>query len=389
MTAVLPGATIGILGGGQLGRMTAQAAQAMGYRVAVFDPDPQAPAAQVTRLCTTADYDDLDAVAAFARQADVVTFEFENVPAATAEACAAHALVRPAAGVLHVSQQRLREKQTLAALGLPVPAFRPVDSLAALRAALAEVGLPAVLKTVASGYDGKGQQRIDRVEDAPAAWAAIAGQPAVLEAFVSYERELSVIGARSPDGRVALYAPFGNDHADHILDVTVSPAPLPDRVCRQAHELARAALEGLGVVGLLCVELFLLPSGSLLINETAPRPHNSGHVTLDAHATSQFEQHVRAVCGLPLGPTTQLVPGAALANLLGDLWQHGEPNWPAALAAGDVHLHLYGKAEPRPRRKMGHLTATAADAATAEARVRAARAALTATRQPAMAADGS
>jgi 5-(carboxyamino)imidazole ribonucleotide synthase len=310
---------------------------------------------------------------------DVVTFEFENVPAGTAEACEGAAPVRPSPQVLHVAQHRLREKQTLQGFGLPVPGFRAVNSLDDLRAALAELGTPAILKTAASGYDGKGQQRIDSAEGAMAAWEAIEQQTAVLEAFVPFQQEISVIGARSASGEVAFYAPFGNSHAHHILDVSMSPAVVPGRVAETARDIARSALTRLEVVGLLCVEMFVLESGEVLINEVAPRPHNSGHLTLDAHHTSQFEQHVRAVCGLPLGSVQQHTLGAAMANLLGDLWERGTPDWAAALRTHpNLHLHLYGKTEPRARRKMGHLTATAATPEAAAELVQRARAALTA-----------
>ncbi len=380
MTVVQPGGTLGILGGGQLGRMTAMAAAAMGYRVHVFDPDVDAPAAQVAALHTAAPYDDLDAVKAFARSVDVVTFEFENVPVLTAEACEAAVPVRPSPQVLHVAQHRLREKQAMVGLGLPVTGFRAVNTLAELQSALAALGVPAILKTAASGYDGKGQQRINAEADAAAAWDAIGRQPAVLEAFVPFQQEISVIGARTASGEVALYAPFGNRHAHHILDVSVSPAALPYAVAQDACEIAYGALNGLDVVGLLCVEMFVLENGEVLVNEVAPRPHNSGHLTLDAHHTSQFEQHVRAVCGLPLGPVEQHTPGAAMANLMGDLWAGGTPNWTAALQSHPgVHLHLYGKSEPRPGRKMGHLTATAAGPDLAERLAREARTALTQT----------
>jgi len=379
MTVVLPSATIGILGGGQLGRMTAMAAAALGYRVHVFDPDADAPAAQVAARHTMAAYEDLDAVRTFARAVDVVTFEFENVPAGTAEACEGAAPVRPSPQVLHVAQHRLREKQTLQGFGLPVPGFRAVNSLEDLHGALAELGTPAILKTAASGYDGKGQQRIDSADGAAAAWEAIERQQAVMEAFVPFQQEISVISARSALGEVAFYAPFGNSHAHHILDVSVSPAAVPARVAEAACEVARTALTRLEVVGLLCVEMFVLDNGEVLINEIAPRPHNSGHLTLDAHHTSQFEQHVRAVCGLPLGSVQQHTPGAAMANLLGDLWDGGTPDWAAALRAHpNLHLHLYGKTEPRARRKMGHLTAAAETPDAAARLVQAARAALTA-----------
>ena len=378
-SAILPGATLGVLGGGQLGRMFAIAARRMGYRVHTFSPEDDTPTGQVSDRGVRAAYDDLDAVRGFARGVDVVTFEFENVPAATAEAAAEQAPVRPAGAVLHTTQNRLREKGFLAAAGFPVTPFVPVRSEAELLAGLAALGAPAVLKTAGWGYDGKGQVRIAKAEEAPAAWAALATGEAVLEAHVDFAAEVSVVAARGLDGSFAHFGLIENQHRRHILDVSVAPAPLvaaAPGLAREAVELARGVLDALEVVGVLCVELFATTSGRLLINELAPRPHNSGHLTFDACVTSQFEQQLRAICGLPLGATDLLLP-AAMANLLGDLWQDGEPDWAAACGFPTVKLHLYGKAQPRPGRKMGHLTALAADAGTARERVLAARVALT------------
>jgi 5-(carboxyamino)imidazole ribonucleotide synthase len=358
---VPPGAAVGVLGSGQLGRMFAMAARRLGYRVHTFSPDRDTPTGQVADLEVAAPYDDLDAVRAFARQVAVVTFEFENVPAATVEAAAAQAPVRPAGRVLHVAQQRLREKGFLAEAGLPVARFVSVRSLDDLRRGLAAVGLPAVLKQAAWGYDGKGQAKLASAAEAETAWAAVGAQESILEAFVDFEREISVVAARGLDGSVADYGVIENVHRHHILDLSTAPAAVPEPVAVEAVRLTRAALEALDVVGVLCVEFFVTRDGSLLINELAPRPHNSGHLTVDACLTSQFEQQLRAVCGLPLGSTERLRP-AAMANLLGDLWAQGEPDWAAALAFPDVKLHLYGKAEARPGRKMGHLTALAATA---------------------------
>jgi 5-(carboxyamino)imidazole ribonucleotide synthase len=320
-------------------------------------------------------YDDLDAVGAFAREVAVVTFEFENVPASTAAACAAHAPVRPGEAALHVSQDRLREKSFLAGAGLPVPAFAALRSAEDLSAALRAVGQPAILKTAASGYDGKGQARVTTAGELAAAWSALGGAAAILERQVDFAAELSVVAARGVDGRVATFPVFENRHQRHILDVTVAPAPVVAAVADEAAAIARAVLEALDLVGVLCVELFVNAEGQLLVNELAPRPHNSGHLTIEACATSQFEQQVRAVCALPLGSVAQRAP-AAMANLLGDLWSAGEPDWPAALARPDLALHLYGKAAARPGRKMGHLTALGADVGAARAAVLAARAAL-------------
>lgn len=378
---ILPPATVGVFGSGQLGRMLGLAARAMGYGFACFSPEAGAPAAQVADFAVVAAYEDADAARAFVRRVDVVTFEFENVPAQVAAIAAAEGVpVRPAGSVLLTAQQRLREKEFLARAGLPVAAFVPVHSLDDLHAGLAALGAPAILKTAAFGYDGKGQVRIERADEAAAAWAALGAQPAVLEALVDFSHELSVVAARGVDGQMVHYGAFENSHSRHILDVTVAPARVAPQVAARAAELACAVLQALDVVGVLCVELFLTRGGELLINEIAPRPHNSGHLTIEAAATSQFEQQLRAVCALPLG-AVQMARPAAMANLLGDLWQNDAgdlrtPRWERALALPGVKLHLYGKAQPRPGRKMGHLTACADSADAAEALVRRARAAL-------------
>jgi 5-(carboxyamino)imidazole ribonucleotide synthase len=373
---VLPGATVGVLGTGQLGRMFAIAARRMGYRVHAFSPDRETPTGQVADREVTAAYDDLDALRDFARGVQVVTFEFENVPAASVEAVAELAPVRPSAFVLHTAQHRAREKTFLAKAGLPVTPFALIDSEADLAAAVARLGCPAVLKTASFGYDGKGQAKVASASDALTAWETLNRQPCVLEAFIEFEREVSVVAARGLDGAIAHYGVIENVHRHHILDVSVSPANVPPDVEREAVRIASATLEALDLVGLLCVEMFLTRDGRLLINELAPRPHNSGHLTFDAHVTSQFEQQLRAVCGLPLGSTDRLRP-AAMSNLLGDIWRDGEPDWSAALRFPGVKLHLYGKTNPRPGRKMGHLTALADTADEAIRIVTAARAALT------------
>ncbi|MFW5681676.1 MAG: 5-(carboxyamino)imidazole ribonucleotide synthase [Phycisphaeraceae bacterium] len=379
---ILPGATLGVLGGGQLGRMFALAARSMGYRIHVLCPDRDAPAAQVADAVVEADYHDVEACERFARDVAAVTFEFENVPAEMCDAAERHAIVRPAGRVLHTTQDRQREKGFLRDAGLPVTPFEPVDSLEELQRVVKELGTPAVLKTAAWGYDGKGQAVVWNESDCESAWREIGQQRAVLEKRIDFDRELSVVAVRSLTGELATYGPLHNHHAHHILDLTTCPAPnVPPGVADEAIRIARKVMEKLDVVGVLCVEMFLTAPtdhapAQLMINELAPRPHNSGHLTIDAFATSQFEQQVRALCGLPLGSTTQHRP-AAMANLLGDLWfdpqgNPREPDWPAALATAhhsthhadagtnaSVHLHLYGKAEPRPGRKMGHLTALA------------------------------
>lgn len=377
MTPILPGSTIGVLGSGQLGRMFAIAARRMGYRVHTYSPDSDTPTGQVSDLEIQAPYEDLDAVAAFARGVDVVTFEFENVPYATTIAAEKHAPVRPGGMVLHTSQQRLREKGFLRNAGLPVAPFVPVQSLEDLRLGLAQIGTPAVLKTASFGYDGKGQTKIAAADEAEPAWRSIAGHQAILERFVDFEKEVSIVAARGLDGSFVHWGLIENEHRDHILDISTAPADTAPSVVADAVELARTVLDQLQVVGVLCMEMFLTSKGTLLINELAPRPHNSGHLTFDAAVTSQFEQQLRAVCGLPLGSTELLHP-AAMANLFGDLWSGAEPRWPEALSIPDVKLHLYGKLEPRAGRKMGHLTALAATPLEAKAKVIEARRRLTA-----------
>jgi 5-(carboxyamino)imidazole ribonucleotide synthase len=372
---IAPGGRLGVLGSGQLGRMFALAARRLGYRVVVYSPDQDSPTGQVADTEFTARYDDLERVKAFARTVDVVTFEFENVPFATAAACAQFAPVRPRGEVLHITQQRLREKTYLREQGFPVTPFARVTSLAELEAALDALGLPAVLKSADFGYDGKGQRKLLARADAPAAWSALGVQEAILEGFVDFALEVSVVAARGLDGSFAAFDVFENAHAHHILDVTVCPARIDPKLAREALELARGILERLDVVGVLCVEMFVTKSGTLLVNELAPRPHNSGHLTFDASLTNQFEQQVRAVCGLPLGSPELLRP-AAMMNLLGDVWSNGEPNWAKALELPNVKLHLYGKSDPRPGRKMGHLTALADTVDEAERVVREARARL-------------
>jgi 5-(carboxyamino)imidazole ribonucleotide synthase len=406
--AILPGATVGVLGSGQLGRMFAIAARQMGYRVHTFSPDSDTPTGQVADREIVAEYDDLDRVREFAAGVSAVTFEFENVPFATAQAAAERAPVRPGGQVLHTTQHRLREKTTLAKHGFPVTPFRAVRSVEDFRAAVQELGCPAVLKTASFGYDGKGQVKIasaaegekrildfgfeisnlkSEISDGPSPAAASSiqnhnskiqnrqPQELIYESFVSFEREVSVVAARGVDGSFAHWGVVENRHANHILDVTISPAAVPPAVQKEAIEIARGVLEQLDVVGVLTVEFFVTRDGKLMINELAPRPHNSGHFTIDACQTSQFEQQLRAVCGLPLGDTRQHRP-AAMANLLGDVWANGEPDWAAACAMPGVKLHLYGKSDARPGRKMGHLTALADTADTAVKCVSAARAAL-------------
>ncbi len=346
-----PGSTIGILGGGQLGRMIALAAAGLGYRCHVFCSDRGAPAAQVSAAATVADYDDTDALAQFAAAIDVAKFEFENIPLAPVAALAARVPVRPGPRALELAQDRIKEKDFLTSIDVPVTAYRPVTNEGDLASAVADLGAPAILKTARWGYDGKGQARIGPDTDAGAAWRDIGGGPAVLEAVVDFTCEISVIQARGMDGAMAGYAPVENRHVDHILDSTIAPAAIAAAVAGRARDIAARIAEELDLVGLVAVEMFVTRDGAVLVNEIAPRPHNSGHWTLDACATSQFAQLVRAICGLPLGSPERHCD-AVMNNLVG----HAVDAWPDLLAEPGARLHLYGKHEVRPGRKMGHVT---------------------------------
>ena len=372
--AFLPGSTVGIFGGGQLGRMLAFAAERLGYRVSVFSPEPGSPAGSVADAEHVAPYTDLGAVAAFAREVDVITLEFENVPVTALEAAAIYAPVRPGWRALYTAQHRLREKTFLAKQGLPTPPFRPIRKTDELELALRELGTPAVLKTAGFGYDGKGQRIVKTLAEAEAAFDELRSE-CILEAFITFDRELSVVGARGLDGTFVHLAPAENRHVRHVLDVSLAPADVSSTTAKRAAELTREIMEALDAVGVLCTEFFLMPDGTLLVNEIAPRPHNSGHLSIEACDVSQFELQLRAICGLPL--ITLVQRPAAMANLLGDLWRDGEPDWRAVLAEPDVFLHLYGKADPRPGRKMGHLTALAETPAAAAEKVQAVRRKLT------------
>ena len=348
----------------------------MGYGVHVFAPGSGTPAGQLADREVCAPYGDLDAVRDFARGVQVVTFEFENIPAGAAEAAAEIVPVRPGGDLLHQTQQRAREKTALEGHGIPVAPFALIEDAEQLEAAGARIGFPGVMKTTSWGYDGRGQRRIEVAGDLAPAFADLGGQPVVLEGFIDFDCEISVVGARGTDGQVALYEPVLNRHQNHILDVTLCPAPVAPAVRDEALKIARHVLESFEVVGVLCVEFFVRRDGSLLVNELAPRPHNSGHITIDAHDCSQFEQQVRAICGLPLGSVERTVPAAAMVNLLGDVWSGGTPHWEQALQDPKLHLHLYGKETPRPGRKMGHLVVTADTPEDAERRALEARDAL-------------
>ncbi len=346
-----PGATLGILGGGQLGRMLSQAASRLGFDVVILDPEDNSPAGRVSRGQIVAAYDDPTALTVLGRVCDVVTFEFENVPAASVELLAeAGALVAPGPTALSTAQDRVEEKTFLNAVGATTVDFAAVDSLDALIVGIERLGLPALLKTRRDGYDGKGQAWIRDAAEAEAAFAAIGGRPAILEARAAFTRELSIIAARGRDGAVAVYPLGENHHADGVLRTTVAPAPVDAATEARAREIAEAILEGLDYVGVLGIELFDLGGGDLLVNEIAPRVHNTGHWTQDGCVCDQFEQHVRAVAGWPLGPTE---PHARveMTNLLGD----AVDRWPSLAADPSVRLHLYGKTDARPGRKMAHV----------------------------------
>ena len=373
MKTILPNSTIGIFGSGQLGRMLAIEARKMGYRVAVFSPRAEnTPTGQIADIEVSADYNNLEKVAEFAKNADVITYEFENVPSKTIETAAEFCDVHPKGEVLHTTQNRLREKTFLSSNGFPVAGFRHIKTLEDLQNAVAELKTPCVLKTAGFGYDGKGQAKIENESEIEPAFADLNGKEAVLEAFIEFEKEVSVVCARDLQGNFVDYGVIENDHANHILDVSFAPAVVSEKTYKEAIEIARGIAEKFEYVGTMCVEFFLTKDEKLIVNEIAPRPHNSGHLTFDSCVTSQFEQQLRAVCGLPLGDTAFYKP-AAMANLLGDLWENGEPNWLKALEIPNVKLHLYGKAEARIGRKMGHLTALAETAEIAVENVLSAR----------------
>ena len=349
-----PGATLGLLGGGQLGRMFTVAARTLGYRVTVLDPDPLSPAAEFATGHLNTAYTDPASLAELARHCAAVTTEFENAPAEALDALADRTVVRPSGASVAVAQDRRREKGFFAEHGFPVGAFAPIESAADIATALARVKLPALLKTARMGYDGKGQARIASRADLERTFSGWKAVPCVLEELLTLERELSVVLARSEDGAVAVFPVAENRHAHGILDLTIAPARVTPELAREATALASRLAAALDYVGVLAVEMFVV-GGKLLLNEIAPRPHNSGHYTIDACRTSQFEQQVRVLCGLPLGDPSQHTP-AVMVNLLGDIWGEGEPRWEEVLKHPGAHLHLYGKRDARPGRKMGHVT---------------------------------
>jgi 5-(carboxyamino)imidazole ribonucleotide synthase len=346
-----PGSTIGIVGGGQLGRMSAMAAARLGYKCRVLTQEPDGPAAQVC-AATIGAYDDPAALRAFADAVDVVTFEFENVSAAGLDLLASLRPVRPAPAVLRVSQDRVTEKSLINAAGIGTAYWLPVSVFVDLARGAAQLGLPAVLKTTRLGYDGRGQMVLRTAEDLAVAWERLSPRPLILESFVDFACEISVIVARSADGALAVFDPVENRHRDHILDLTLAPAQVSETVAAEARDVAGRLAHSLHLVGLLAVEMFLGADGALLVNELAPRPHNSGHWTIDACPASQFDMHIRAVAGLPLPPAVRHAD-AVMKNLVGPDFLD---QWQAILASPGLIPHLYGKAEARPGRKMGHVT---------------------------------
>ncbi len=377
MTAavIVPPATLGILGGGQLGRYAVMAAASMGYRTIVLDPDPSAPAGLLAHEHLVAAYDDPDALRRLAFECDAVTTEFENPPAAALDELAATVVVAPSPDALRVAQNRIAEKRFLVENGFPVGRHQVlVGDDPVVDASLVELG--AIVKTARLGYDGKGQRSVAGVAETLAAWAELDGVDCVVEERLELETELSVIVGRTASGQVEAWPVAENRHVDGILDLSIVPAAVPAKLADRAMGVAMAIADALGYVGVLSVELFVV-GGELLVNELAPRPHNSGHWTLDASATSQYEQQVRAVCGLGLGSTAMTAPAIAMVNLLGDLWDGGDPDWSAVFDDPNAKLHLYGKSQPRPGRKMGHLTVTAPAGHVAAARALELRAALT------------
>ncbi|MBN8706588.1 MAG: 5-(carboxyamino)imidazole ribonucleotide synthase [Bacteroidetes bacterium] len=354
---IKPGKIIGIIGNGQLGRMSAIEAKKMGYTVYVYGPGTETPAGQVSDIEVEGDYDDIDKLKQFAHGCDVLTFEFENIPAISLEAIRAVTPIHPDPFVLEISQNRLGEKNWFEANGFPTTPFEEVKSASEIGSVVKKWKSKAVVKTLTLGYDGKGQAKVDLESDFQAVWKQIGVKSAIIEKWVEFDHEISVIVARNESGEIVTYPVFENIHRNHILDTTIFPARMEKDIKRKAREMAKTMAEKIKLIGLLTIEMFLTADGQLLINEIAPRPHNSGHITFDVCATSQFQQHIRAICGLPLGNTEPYSPGI-MVNILGDSWNGGEPNWKYLLSMDFVNLHLYGKMDPKPGRKMGHVVKT-------------------------------
>jgi 5-(carboxyamino)imidazole ribonucleotide synthase len=356
---ILPGATLGVLGGGQLGRMFTLAAKVMGYQVVVLDPDPASPAGQLADIHLKADFRDAVALLRMGSLCDAVTTEFENVPAASLDMLAKHCLVAPSPQALAVAQDRLAEKSRAREFGCDTAPFANIETTENLTSAWEQIGAPALLKTRRLGYDGKGQARVNSLDELIAAFAELGSVPCLLEGFLPLEREVSVVLARNQADEIAFFPLAENQHRHGILDISIVPARVPEPIADAARRMAAGLAHGLDYVGVMAVEFFILADGRIVFNEMAPRPHNSGHYTLDACATDQFQQQVRALCGLPLGDPRLLSP-VVMVNLLGDVWQP-EPDWQTLLRHPGVQLHLYGKAEARPGRKMGHYNCLAAN----------------------------
>jgi 5-(carboxyamino)imidazole ribonucleotide synthase len=354
LSAILPGQTIGVLGGGQLGRMMALAARRMGYRIVVLDPNPRCPTAQVADGVVVGALDDRESAVHLAKQVDVITLDTEHVPAEILDELERHVLVRPGASVLRTIQDRQTQKQFLDRLGVPQAPWAPITSELDLRASLERFGGQGIIKHRRAGYDGKGQLRAEKLSDASAAWTWLRGTDAVIEQIIPFAREISAVIARSVLGEIRSYPIAENVHRRHILHTTRAPAQISVEGQRQVADIALTIAEALGHVGVLAVEMFELPDGRLLVNEIAPRTHNSGHFTWGACATSQFEQHVRAICGLRLADP-RMLSGSVMVNLIGDLWAKGPPPWRTVIDRPEAHLHLYGKDAPAPGRKMGHV----------------------------------
>jgi 5-(carboxyamino)imidazole ribonucleotide synthase len=379
MSFFQPGSTLGILGGGQLGRYMAMSAQSRGYKVAVLDPQDDAPAHQVANIKLVAPYDDPAALERLASCCDAVTFEFENVPASSLEPFAKKGIaMRPGPKALASCQDRILEKTLVNACGIETAPWKPVFTAAEAASALAAVGGDGILKTARSGYDGKGQARVRTPSDAREAFEGFGSVPCVLEGLVPFSIECSVLAARDVEGNCETYPVCENTHVDHILDVTICPAQISEGTARAMRSRTVRIAQELEYVGHFAVEFFVLPDGEVLVNEIAPRPHNSGHLTIDTASHSQFEQHVRCVLGWPVLPYESIQPASAMANLLGDLWEDGEPLWENLVDFPQVRLHLYGKSSARPGRKMGHLTSWADTPSEAEKMVREAKRALVA-----------
>ncbi len=373
---IAPGSTLGVFGGGQLGRMFTHAAQRLGYKVVVFTNELDSPAGQVAQETIYGDYLDPKAVRLFAERVDVITLEFENIALEAVARAAEVTLVRPGVHVLAVAQHRLHEKRTLKEAGFPVTPFYEIRTFDDISQAATELGWPLVLKTVNWGYDGKGQRRVANATEAKVAIELLGPEPLIAEKWISFLAEVSVIVARTATGATAVYPMFTNSHSDHILDVTTCPAePALFAVASKAEAIALSVADTLQLEGILCVEFFVCSSEEIMINEIAPRTHNSGHLTIEACRTSQFEQQVRAICNLPLGETSLIQP-AAMANLLGDVWGDGSPHFEKAMQSPATYLHLYGKCSARQGRKMGHLTKLSSSASNAAQEVIAIREAI-------------